>query len=71
MYAMCLGGIFVADQTVQRALEKQHVKSLPRFQKLGSVPKVAATRDKNPRGTEFVEWLKSSSPAELDLLDLI
>jgi hypothetical protein len=27
MYAMCLGGIFVADQAVQRALEKQHTSN--------------------------------------------
>jgi hypothetical protein len=48
-----LRGIFVADQP-SNALKVHRVKSLLRFQKLGSVPRVSHNRDKNPRGTELL-----------------
>ena len=51
--ARCVLVAYLLLPNYARALNRTS-RSLPRFQKLGSVPRVSHSRDKNPRGTELL-----------------
>jgi hypothetical protein len=53
---VCVPNVSVAYMLLTKRTRLKNItfKSLPRFQKLGSVPRVSHNRDKNPRGTELL-----------------